>query len=125
MIMKTAGIHHASFICGTAFASIILMVCYSFSSAPPWFHPLNLVPTTTAPLKETSCRWCFVNYSPSVHEQRWTAGIATLQHDVCAESNKDLAEITVWMREAGRANPSPPASVFSHFVFENSCTGGH
>jgi hypothetical protein len=62
------------------------------------------------------CVWRFVNYSPSAYEKRWIDNIAELQHKVCEESNKELTEIEAWM---GHLTPT----IFSHFVFENNCTG--
>lgn len=87
----------------------------------PPFHPTPPVRRTLDPL----CEWKFVRYTPSPYEQFWVQNIASLQVNVCKFSNRQLAEVTEWI-EHSRQSDAPhafPTQIFSHFVFQNQCTG--
>ena len=80
--------------------------------------PLNLE-------KSDVCMWKFVEYIPSGYEKYWTDNIATLFSDACTASNKQLAEVEEWIRQAS-SNDKPhdfPTNVFSYFKYRNNCTG--
>ena len=82
-------------------------------------------PTKRLQIVRDSCRWNFVKYTPSAYEKYWTDNIATLQANVCEESNKQIAEINEWIKQSS-SNDSPhdfPTSIFSQFTFQNECTG--
>ena len=68
------------------------------------------------------CQWEFVNYTPSPYERYWTENIATLQSDICAESNKHIDQINQWIQYAGGSS-ALQTDVFSYFQFQNSCSG--
>ena len=77
------------------------------------------------PIVRDACRWNFVKYTPSAYEKYWTDNIATLQDNVCEESNKQLAEVNEWIKQSS-SNDAPhdfPTSIFSQFTFQNECTG--
>ena len=71
------------------------------------------------------CPWIFIEYTPSAYEKYWTDNIAALCRDACTESNKQLAEVEEWIRQAS-SNDKPhdfPTNVFSYFKYRNDCTG--
>lgn len=75
------------------------------------------------PKNQTSrCRWLFVKYTPSPYEKYWTENIQFFQDNVCEFSNQKQKEVAVWIEQA--SSPLPlPEHVFSHFTFQNECTG--
>lgn len=98
------------------------------------FHVLLVVDVFFAPTNHhvcessssRACHWAFVQYLPSPYESYWTQNIASLQTDVCTESNKQSAEIEGWMTHARLSSSNPtelPGSIFSKFIFRNNCTG--
>lgn len=72
-----------------------------------------------------SCEWKFISYTPSPYEQFWTENIASLQWDVCNQSNRQLAEVTEWIEHSRQSNAPHtfPARIFSYHSFRNPCTG--
>jgi hypothetical protein len=77
---------------------------------------------TRRDLVSVGCRWQFVSYTPSAYETYWTKNIATLQLDVCGESNKQISRIVPWMTHVFDKK-GLPESIFSKFLFQNNCTG--
>ncbi len=74
------------------------------------------------------CNWHFQQYVPSALELHWTKNILSLQDSVCLHSNQDdPVSMAQWVQEAHQSSISRlkvlPKSVFSHFVYQNNCTG--
>ena len=67
------------------------------------------------------CVWKFIRYTPSDYEKHWNDNIATLQKDVCGETKKQAAQANEWMSHASL--PELSSRIFSHFQYQNNCTG--
>lgn len=76
---------------------------------------------------KTDCHWNFIEYRSSEYEKHWIDNIASLQDNVCAESNKQAHEIEEWMAHAKKSTAQRttdlPETIFSKFSFQNNCTG--
>ena len=86
--------------------------------------PQDIVAQIPIPAFAESCQWKFIKYTPSAYEQYWTENVATLQHDVCAASNRQLEEVNEWTKQTSSEAPHDfTTNIFSKFTFQNKCTG--